>query len=255
VLRNLTKSDWQRLFDIPNDRIPEVLILRGTRNLRRQSEIYHRFFEDIVEVGSPNGLIEEVFIGRLAGANVAYASVYGSAMASEITHVFAVLGTKLVLQTGCCGAWADGVQPGDLFIPTRAFCGEGAAQYYVGSKPIVEPTLNVVPWIDQGQLQGLSLFTGSIYTTAALFAEGTTELEQWANQGWEAVDMETATTFAVAEHFGIHSASVLFVFDDPRGGEIVLNEADKDERRQRGNTGMTAATFSIIERFLQQRRA
>jgi len=51
-------------------------------------------------------------------------------MASEVVHVFGVLNTPLVIQTGCCGALADGIATGDLFTATEAFCGEGASQYY-----------------------------------------------------------------------------------------------------------------------------
>jgi uridine phosphorylase len=51
-------------------------------------------------------------------------------MASEIVHIFGILGTRAVIQTGNCGALADGLVAGDLFVPTEAFCGEGAAQYY-----------------------------------------------------------------------------------------------------------------------------
>ena len=120
-------------------------------------------------------------------------------MASEVTHLFGALGTRLVLLTGCCGAWADGIQAGDLFIPTRAYCGEGAAQYYVGAKSEVVPTANPGnPPATSMNANTLRVVRGGIYTTAALFAEGTNEIERWASDGWDAVDMEAATTFAVA---------------------------------------------------------
>ncbi len=208
-----------------------------------------------MEVGAPNGLIEDVLIVEYAGGQVAYASVYGSAMASEVTHLFGVMGTKFVVQTGCCGAWAEGIQPGDLFIPTKACCGEGAAQYYVANKKVVVPsTLDVAESGDSNGVEGLSVFRGGIYTTAALFAEGIKEIEQWADEGWDAVDMETATTFAVAEHFGMDSASILFAFDNPRQhADIVMNDAEKDERRRKGNAAMIDWAFRIVRRYLTER--
>ena len=42
------------------------------------------------------------------------------------------------------------------------------------------------------------------------------ELARWPRQGFTAVDMETATTFAVAEYFGIARAAILDVFDNER---------------------------------------
>ena len=251
MLRELTKNDWQRILAIPNRRIPQALILRGTRNLKTQYDVYRPRFSNVMEVGSPNGLIEDVLIGEYAGGQVAYASVYGSAMASEVTHLFGVMGTKFVVQTGCCGAWAEGIQPGDFFIPTKACCGEGAAQYYVGPRQVVAPTVDVVDFSDSNE--GLSVFRGGIYTMAALFAEGINEIEQWADDGWDAVDMETATTFAVAEHFGMDSASILFAFDNPRQhADIVMNDTETDERRRTGNAAMIDWAFWIVERYLSE---
>ena len=250
MLGDLTRSDWQGLLGIPVDRLPRVAVLRGTRNLARNYDRYRAHFDNVTDVGSPNGLLEHICIGEHAGVPVGYASVYGGAMASEVAHVLCVLGAELVLQTGCCGAWADGMQAGDLFLPTHAACGEGAAQYYVPGAEHVRATHPVA--IPDDLLGDLRTFEGGIYTTAALFAESTEDIDRWAAAGWQAVDMETATTFAVAEHFGVPAAALLFAFDNPRTeGDIVHNEAVKDARRARGDEAMIASTFRVIEDFVR----
>lgn len=254
MLRDLTKTDWLRILGLRDEEVPRALILRGTRNLERNYTVYREHFENVREIGSPNGLVEHVFIGDWNGAKVAYASVYGAAMASEVTHLFGVLGTELVLQTGRCGLWKYGANAGDIFIPVRAACGEGAAQYYVKGKHIVAPSLELTPSGAEFESLPLPVHFGAIYTTAALFAEGKAEIEHWAAEGWDGVDMETATTFAVAEHFGMKSAAILFAFDNPRDhGDIVLNEAEKDERRQLGNATMIQLTFEVLRSFLNAR--
>jgi len=131
VLRELTKEDWLSLLAIRDDCVPRALLLRGTRNLKTNYDKHRALFTDVCDMGSPNGIFEDVFIGRHDGLLMAYASVYGDAMASEITHVFGVLGACLVVQTGCCGALTEGILPGDIVCPTSAHCGEGAAQYYL----------------------------------------------------------------------------------------------------------------------------
>jgi uridine phosphorylase len=248
VLKDLTRDDWLSLLNVPESRIPVALILRGTRNLRSHCQTFQRHFTDILEVGTPNGVLEDVFIGDLDGRSVAYASVYGAPMTSEVMHVFGVLGTPLVIQTGCCGALADGSAVGDLFVATEAFCGEGAAQYYEPTEKTATASLDLREWIAVEQLNDVMLHTGRIYTTSALFAEGVEEVEAWHRAGFAAVDMETATTFTVAKYFDMDRASILFVFDNPRQKEhILLADAEKRQRRAMGNERMISLVLEVVK--------
>ncbi len=246
MLKDLTRDDWRQFLSLPEERLPQVLLLRGTRNLHTNSEKHKALFEDVLEVGSPNGLFEDVLIGRYAETTVAYASVYGDAMASEITHVFGVLGTRLVIQTGCCGALGDGILPGDLVCATSAHCGEGAAQYYVGKGPEVAATPSRVAQI-ASLPPAVAVHTGPVWTTSALLAEGMEEVEAWRRAGYLAVDMETASTFAVAHHFGTERLSLLFAFDNPCLGEhILLTDQARAERRVAGERAMLDLVFHLV---------
>ena len=256
MLRELTRADWMKMLEIPEDRIPEVVILRGTRNLRRQRDIHAERFDDVLEIGTPNGLFEDLFLGRHGSLKVGYASVYGDSMASEITHLFGVLGSKHVIQTGCCGGLQPGVLTGDLVIPGRAVSGEGAAQYYAAgtsdlraSAELVRPAASLVRscW---------PYHTGVMFTTSALLAEGRAELEAWRDAGHAAVDMETAATFAVAEHFGMNRVSISFVFDNPLLGDtLVTSTEDAATRRQRGEDAMKDVVTRLLEYIADHRNA
>jgi len=251
MLRDLTKKDWLSILNLSENRIPSVLILRGTRNLKRNYEKYRRYFTDIIEVGSPNGLFEDIFVADFASIPIAYASVYGPAMTSEVVHVFAVLGTHLVLQTGCCGALAPDIRAGDLFIPTEAYCGDGASDYYQNPRDkIVKASFNISQHLPARQTDDPRLHLGRIYTTSALLAEGKGQLEDWFNKGCLAADMETATAFAVAEYFGMDSAALLYVFDNPRyEADITESELAKDKKRILAEQKMINLTFQIIEDY------
>jgi uridine phosphorylase len=250
VLKELGKGDWLRMLNIPEARIPAVLILRGTRNLQSQYEAARAFFTDVLDVGAPNGIIEHVLIGKLAGRPVAFACVYGAPMASEIVHIFGSLGTRAVIQTGNCGGLVDELSAGDLFVPAEAYCGEGAAQYYKsnGQRAAAFPA---PASLESFARHGVENFqTGRIYTTAALLAEGEADIEQWHQQGFSAVDMETATTFAVAEYFGMDRTAVLYVFDNPRRREhILLTDVEKDAKRERANRAARELAFALALEF------
>jgi uridine phosphorylase len=250
MLRELTKSDWQAILGLSQECLPHALILRGTRNLKRHYRAYAAWFDDVTEVGSPNGAFEDVFIGQRGGLRIGYASVYGAAMASEITHVFGVLGARLVVQTGCCGALADGFEAGDLFLATEAYCGEGAARYYLPEATSVRASVAADRLRSLVKDDSLSIRAGKIYTTAALLAEGEREIEAWHDAGFSAVDMETATTFAVADYFGMDRVSILFGFDNPRHkSHILLTDAEKDVRRARANEAMIELAFAAIRDY------
>lgn len=248
MLKDLTKSDWLRILDIPEARIPSVLILRGTRNFRTQYQAMLPLFENVLAVGTPNGILEDVFLGERRGVGIGFACVYGPSMASEIVHVFGVLGTRAVIQTGNCGALSARISAGDLFIATEAFCGEGAAAYYLADRTTVPASDECVA---SRTLRGAvrdGCHFGAIYTTAALFAESAEDLERWAASGFAAVDMETATTYAVAAHFGMQRVSILYAFDNPRQQEhLLLNDAEKDARRAIGNIRMRELAFELAE--------
>jgi uridine phosphorylase len=196
MLRDLTKSDWQGLLNISDDRVPTAVILRGTRALKDQYARMRGLFSDVLDIRDPNVVVDDVLLGRLDGIPVAYASVYGAPMASEIVHLFGVLGTRLVVQIGCCGSLTDQLLAGDLFAASSAYCGEGASQYYK----------------ENGK--------------------------------------DVTATFAVAEHFGMDRASLLYVYDCPGQGEHILEgDTDKNHRRHQGNQRMIRLALETVKDY------
>ncbi len=248
MLKDLKREDWLQILDLPEHRIPDTLILRGTRNLRRHHNGYRALFENVIEIGSANGLFEDIFVGERRGREVGYASVYGPAMASEISHLFAVMGTKLIIQTGVCGGLADGVEAGDIVIPMTAGCGDGASQCYLPGIDVVHASDSIV-----GRLNGVDdievpVHTGAIWSTSALLAESDVDIDRWHDQGFAAVDMETASTFAVAEHFGVERVSILSVFDNPRhGAHLGMEESEKDAARTKGEASALSLVLHLID--------
>ena len=85
-------------------------------------------------------------------------------MASEVTHVFGRLGTKLVIQTGTCGGLAENLLPGDLLRISSAYCGEGAAQYYLPHRKTICASVELLKDLN------IPAHIGRVYTTSALFA-------------------------------------------------------------------------------------
>jgi uridine phosphorylase len=146
-----------------------------------------------------------------------------------------VLGTELVVQTGVCGGLADGMLAGDLVIPREAGCGDGASQCYLPGRERVTASRDLSARTMPSHTGPPTLHDGPIWTTAALLAEGVSEVNAWHEAGYVAVDLETAATFSVAEYFGMKRISILTVFDNPRHGtHLALSETEKQHARSRG---------------------
>lgn len=246
MLKDLTRADWLAALEIRPEQVPAALLLRGTRNLRRHYHAHAALFTDVAEVGSPNALFEDVLVGRYRGVPVGYASVYGAPMASEIAHVFGVLGTPLVVQTGVCGALGDAVGPGDLVVATAAGCGEGAAACYLPGRATVDASPDLVARL-LARPSAVPRHAGPVWSTAALLAEGRAEVDAWHAAGYLAVDMETAAAFAVAEHFGMARVALLSAYDNPRRGEhLLLTEVGKAEARAAGEAAALDALLALL---------
>ena len=246
MLKELSKNDWLQILGLPEARVPAVLILRGTRNFRLKYQAMLPNFDNVRELGTPNGIVEDVLVGEVQGTSVGFACVYGGAMASEIVHIFGVLGSRAVIQIGNCGALADDLGAGDLFIPERAYCGEGAAQHYKADGKWVSASAELLQTRSLTSLVPNACCIGAIYTTGALFAEGMDDVERWFQDGFSAVDMETASTYAVAEHFGMQRLSLLYAFDNPRRREhLLMDDAEKDRLRAIANERMTQLALDL----------
>lgn len=102
--------------------------------------------------------------------------------------------------------------------------------------------------IPQTNVPRALLLWGTRNLKNALFAEGKEDIDRWAQQGFSAVDMETAATFAVAEHFGMDRGSLLAVFDNPCGEDHILSsDTEKDARRAAAQEVMVAVAIATIK--------
>lgn len=248
MLADLKRGDWLNILELQLDEVPTALIMRGTRNLKARLVQHRELLADAREVVSANGIFEDILLGSHRGSRLALACVYGPSMASEVAHAFCALGVSKVILTGCCGALAPQITAGDIVVAEAAFPGDGASRYYgadettavsadVALRRAAVHTLKRIGW---------AVHTGDIYTTCALCAESAQDVAAWSAEGYLAVDMETATTYATARHFGVPAIAMLFAFDCLAAGEsIVLTDAEKSQRRCQGEAIMMEVALEL----------
>ncbi len=220
----LTADEWLQALELPTSDIPDIIITEGSWWRKERTQWRLGYLSDVRELKFP-----DIFWGRWNEKKVAFCCAYGAARVVEIIHLFGILGTKLAVQIGTCGGLQSHLKPGDIILPRVALCREGVAHIYGA----IDSVAGSADWIEQAQQlldkRQHQTHVGTHLTWSTLFGQTGKMIETWHQAGYLSVDMETATTFAVAEYFQMPAVSMLVVWDDLTRNRSFLDPLSEDE--------------------------
>jgi purine-nucleoside phosphorylase len=220
---DIKAEEWLEAMALTAEDVPDVVIVEGSWWRAQRTEWRLGYLEDVRELKFP-----DIFWGRWKGRKVAFCMAYGAPRTVEVIHLFGVLGTKLAVQIGTCGGLQSHLKPGDVILPDVAFCREGVAHMY-GAPDAV---LGSADWLDKAQdhlkARGHTTYRGPHVTWSSLFTETPQMMEAWHKAGILSVEMETATTYAVARYFDMAAVSMVVVWDDLTRGRRFLDPLPAD---------------------------
>ena len=176
------------------------------------------------ELGVPG-----VFIGDQDGQLVLYACPYGAPRTAEVIHMAAQVGVGLAVQIGSCGVVGEGVRPGDVIVPTRTLGLDGVTAHYTGTTPVASSDRWSTLAVAELEQRAVRVHRGPSVTWPTLFNQPIEHVREWQRDGYLGVDMETATTLAVAAHFGVAAISMLVAWDEVLSGDSFLDPLPADE--------------------------
>lgn len=224
-IMEVSAEEWLKALRLPSESIPDVVIVEGSWWRAQRNEWRLSLLSDVKELHFP-----DIFWGRWGDKKIIYCCAYGASRTNEIIHLFAILGAKLAIQIGTCGGLAHHLAPGDIILPQTAAAREGVAHLY-GAKNVAfgdESWLNLAE--SALKKRNLRAFIGPHLTWASLFAQHGEDIQKWHDEGFLGVDMETATTYAVANYFNIPAISLLVVWDMLLAGRSFLDPLSKSEQ-------------------------
>jgi purine-nucleoside phosphorylase len=226
-IMDLTAGEWQGALGLPDSDLPVALISEGTWWREQRTRERLALLEEVQELPFP-----DIFIGKWHGKPVAYCCAYGAPRAVEVAHLFGALGADLAVQIGSCGGLQAGLAPGDIVVPDEAVCEEGIARIYgAGDRILASPRLTE-------QARGLLtqrdhvVHNGTHLTWYSIFAQDGRMVESWHDAGYQSVDMETATTLAVARYFDMSAVSMLVVWDELLRGRSFLDPLETTQQQE-----------------------
>ena len=224
AIMEMTASEWLQALELPPSEVPDLVVVEGSWWREQRTSWRLGYLSDVRELNFP-----DIFWGRWQDKTVAFCCAYGAARTVEIIHLFGILGTKLAVQIGTCGGLQSHLKPGDIVLPKVAICREGVAQLYGA----VDSVAGAAEWVERARhdltRQNHQCYIGTHLTWPSLFAQSGKMIETWHQAGYLSVDMETATTFAVAEYFHMPAVSLLVVWDDLTQSRSFLDPLSEQE--------------------------
>jgi 5'-methylthioadenosine phosphorylase len=138
----------------------------------------------------------------------------GSGSAALIFEELVMLGAKIIVRFGTCGAMVGELDVGDVVIPAGAsYYSGGIFQQYIG-EPVCQvaiPDIELVEnLISEIRAAGIKYLAAPIISCDAFYTEHDF-LRKWVSRGAVAVDMETAVLYVLGLLKKVKVASVLIV--------------------------------------------
>ncbi len=131
----------------------------------------------------------------------------GGPSAAIVIAELAELGARSLVRVGTCGALDLSLELGQLLVASEAIAADGTSRA-LGADERVAPSREILE-----RLIGNGTRHGAV-VSSDLFYDGEAGAEErWRTAGAVAVEMETATLFALARRRGLAAASVLIVSD------------------------------------------
>jgi DeoD family purine-nucleoside phosphorylase len=160
----------------------------------------------------------------------------GGPSAAIVISELVDLGAATLVRVGTCGALESGLQLGDLLVATDAIAADGTSRALGADDRVAPDPELLAALIAAGELR-----TGTVVSTD-LFYDGRPDLERrWLADGAAAVEMESATLFALAAVRGVSAATLLLVTDLLFPARVRIGEdALHDGERRMGETAVLA---------------
>jgi DeoD family purine-nucleoside phosphorylase len=162
----------------------------------------------------------------------------GGPSAAIVISELADLGARVLIRVGTCGGLRSQLNLGDLVVGTRAlpFDGTGTVLRAGGSALEPDPGLVEAVLAANGQVR-----PGPVASTDLFYETPDEEFQRWLDAGALAVEMETATLYALSSRRGLRAVSLLLVTDllVPTRTRIA-DEALADHERRLGDVALRA---------------
>lgn len=205
----------QLIEPVPN--FPEVVIVTYTRR------VFELLLENhaCTEIGRmyTSAVTIPIYVFEYEGKRIAtYLSTIGGPVAAALMEEAIAMGAKTFLFFGSCGVLEEHILDGHIAVPTAAWRDEGTSYHYLPAADLIQiPTADrLCAILDELEVP---YHTTIAWTTDAIYRETRATVNKRRAAGCGVVEMESASTAAVAQVRQVAFYQFLFGADSLAGEE------------------------------------
>lgn len=239
MYQHRTREDYLKVFGLPEDYSVDGVMVIGTHPKTKEYphlyEALEKIYPDYVEEPVDYKFFSDIKSFLIGEKRIWFDVVYGTAYLSEVLHIGSLFGSKRNILLGTCGGLQNDLNAGDTILPTVSFGNESSTRMYQRKNTdyMYESDEKLRDEIKKRIPSRKTVREGKITTVQAMLAETKEDVDEWSQAGYLAVDMESATVFAVSKYFGVPAAALLYIADNLVKNELVGSEAHELLRTQR----------------------
>lgn len=166
----------------------------------------------------------QTHLGKVGSLSVSVVSTgIGCPSAAVVLEALHRADVKTAIRVDFVGGLKDHIDIGGIIIADSAFKGDGTTRHYMGGERIdANPELTSL-LIQKSKEHGRDAYVGPVWTTDALFRETPELCREAAEKGCIGIDMECSAVFTLGKIYGMRTAAIMVVSDNPAAGKSFLN--------------------------------
>lgn len=239
MYQHRTRDEYLKVMGLPSDYTVDAVLVIGTHPKAKEYPHLYEALENVcpgyVEEKIQYRFFSDVKSFTYKGMRIWFDVVYGTAYLSEVLHVGCLYGSKQNILLGTCGGLQSHLHAGDTILPSSSFGNESSTRMYQrqNSEYVYKSDEMLRGEIKKRLTSREVIIEEKMVTVQAMLAETQEDVDEWARAGYVAVDMESATVFAVSKYFNVPAAALLYVADNLVTNELVGGEAHARMKEKR----------------------
>ncbi|MBP1751071.1 MAG: uridine phosphorylase [Deltaproteobacteria bacterium] len=150
-------------------------------------------------------------IYSLSASTVAVNSFFGGPNIAALVEELSSFGVREFILWGYCGGISASSRIGSLYIAGRALREDGISYHYLEDDNEFVSSDWVKEWFPVAEHEGFQC--ADVWSTDAIYRETHQKIADYVRRGITAVEMETASLYAVCQAKGLKAAAFLIVSD------------------------------------------